>query len=100
LLSDKQGTFSENILKVDHRLVDSFFKVEEKAGSGVMTYALHSFLTHEFLHYSQGMGHGEYQGLGSQAPNTLLALDYQADALAIVALTILALLRPENWPER
>lgn len=88
------------VLSLDHRLIDAFEKVKASYGSdgnerikGVVD----CFLIHELLHFSQGMGYGRHSGLGGQSPNTLLALDYQADALSVATLTQLALLCPEDF---
>jgi len=84
-------------LQVDHRFIDAFDKAKAKFGEDLLPGVVDCFLIHEFLHYAQGMGHGRYSGLSSQAPNTLLAIDYQADAMAVIALSMLALLRPDNY---
>lgn len=88
------------VLNLDHRLIDAFEKVKEFYGSDgdqKIKGVADCFLVHELLHFSQGMGYGRHSGLGGQSPNTLLALDYQADALSAAALTQLALLRPEDF---
>lgn len=54
-----------------------------------------NFYLHELLHFAQGMGGGSHSLLRTQAPQVLLAIDYQADAIAAVTATVLAWCKPD-----
>lgn len=56
-----------------------------------------NYFIHELLHFAQGMSGGNHSGLGRQAPPVLLAVDYQADALAAMVATILAWCSPGHF---
>ena len=56
-----------------------------------------NFYIHELLHFAQGMGGGNHSLLRTQAPQVLLAIDYQADAIAVVTATVLAWCKPEFY---
>jgi hypothetical protein len=56
-----------------------------------------NFYIHELLHFAQGMGGGNHSLLRAQAPQVLLAIDYQADAIAVVTATVLAWCKPEFY---
>lgn len=49
-----------------------------------------NYFIHELIHYDQGMSGGNHSQLSQHAPQVLLAIDYQADALAVVVAAILA----------
>jgi hypothetical protein len=85
------------LIILNHRLIDGFNQAQQIFGAGVLPFVFDCFLIHELLHHSQGMGDGRYSGLSSQSPNTLLMLDYQADAMAVVAMSQLAFWEPSNY---
>ena len=56
-----------------------------------------NFYIHELLHFGQGMAGGNHSQLRTQSEPVLLAIDYQADAVAVVTAAILAWIRPDLY---
>lgn len=83
-------------LTLDARLMKAF----QKAGLPPqrLQAAIDCWFIHEFLHFAQHMGFGRHSGLGSQSPWTLLAIDYQADAMAAIVRTQIMLLFGDPRP--
>jgi len=55
------------------------------------------FLIHELLHTYQGMERGKHRGYQDRAPQLLRTLDYEADALAVIALYALVIIAPKHF---
>lgn len=92
-------TISQKVkrLHVSDRLVSA---MQQVATNQALTqreadWMVDNFLLHELLHFAQGMGGGNHSNLRTQASRVLLAIDYQADALAIVTAAILCWQRPD-----
>jgi hypothetical protein len=96
MLYDQGGT--NTLLKLDYRLIDAFEKVRKKTDNNRLNRTIDCFLIHEFLHFAQGMSEGRHSDLSRQSPDNLLAIDFQADALSVIATTVLAWISPEKYP--
>jgi hypothetical protein len=59
-----------------------------------------NYFIHELIHHDQGMGEGNHSQLSQHAPQVLLAIDYQADALAVVVATMLAWCEPFEFVQK
>lgn len=70
------------------RLFENFDN-ETKPSKEELDYAIDDFLVHEIVHQAQGMAGGNHRNLRAIAPNVLAALDYEADACAILVLMTL-----------
>lgn len=70
------------------RLFENFVN-ETKLSKEELDYAIDDFLVHEIVHQAQGMAGGNHRNLWAIAPNVLAALDYEADACAILVLMTL-----------
>lgn len=70
------------------RLIENFVS-ETKIKQDELDYAIDDFLVHEIIHQAQGMAGGNHRNLRAVAPNVLAALDYEADACAILVLLTL-----------
>lgn len=81
-------------LQLDNRLMLAFAKLRLPPHRRLA--AIDSFLIHELLHFAQHMGFGRHSGLGRQSPWTLLAIDYQADALCAAIQTQLRMVSGDS----
>ena len=75
----------------------SILSKERKLNPRRIDWLIDNFLIHEFLHMAQGMSGNRHSDLRIQSPKVLLAIDYQADAAAIVISMILGRFEPEAF---
>jgi hypothetical protein len=87
------------VLQLAQSFMDAASKLasDRKLSHRQTIWMVDNFLLHELLHESQGMGGGRHSDLRVQSPQTLLAIDYQADAAAVVVAVILAWQAPTSF---
>jgi hypothetical protein len=78
--------------RVNQRTRDAMRRVQTDYSRDecAVDWMIDNYFIHELFHFAQGMGGGRHSGIGDEAPLVLLAIDYQADALAAVTQFILA----------
>lgn len=92
-------TQRERVYRISKRTRAAMEKVAVDRGldDQAVDWMIDNYFVHELLHFAQGMAGGNHSGLSAQAPQVLLAIDYQADAIAAVTATVLAWCRPELY---
>lgn len=83
-------THQETVYRVSHKTREAMAKVatEKQLDARQIDWMIDNYFVHELIHYDQGMSGGNHSGLREQAPQVLLAIDYQADALAVIVATV------------
>lgn len=108
--SDSQGTASLPSMeitglqghvkyRISKRTRDAMVAVvtQRRLNTRQTAWMIDNYFIHELIHYDQGMSGGNHSQLSQHAPHVLLAIDYQADALAAVVATILAWCDPNEY---
>lgn len=87
------------VYRISHRTREAMQRViaNRELNDQAADWMVDNYFIHELLHLAQGMAGGNHSGLSRQAPQVLLAIDYQADALAAVTATVLAWCFPEQF---
>jgi hypothetical protein len=83
---------SERFLAAASKLVE-----ERKLTARQKIWMIDNFLIHELLHSAQGMSGGRHSDLRLHSPQTLLSIDYQADAAAVLVAVVLAWSDPKAF---
>jgi hypothetical protein len=102
-MADRVMDYSEDsggkLLLLSQRFLDAANRLatERRLSARQTAWMIDNFLIHEFLHEAQGMGGGRHSDLRLHSPQTLLAIDYQADAAAVVIQVALAWYEPAQF---
>jgi hypothetical protein len=88
-----QGTVGNSRILLSDDMLDLFanFKQEMGGNDEYLKAAIENFVVHEIVHRAQGMGEGNHRTLSAVGPNVLAALDYEADACAVLILSTMRL---------
>lgn len=108
--SDSQGTASLPSMEIVGQQGQVTYRISQRTRSAMAAvvkqrglntrqtaWMIDNYFIHELIHYDQGMSGGNHSQLSQHAPHVLLAIDYQADALAAVVATILAWCDPNKY---
>ena len=90
---------AKRVYRISHRTRDAMQRVivNRALDDQAADWMIDNYFIHELLHSAQGMAGGNHSGLSRQAPQVLLAIDYQADAIAAVTATVLAWCHPTEF---
>lgn len=108
--SDSQGRASLPSMEITGQQGQATYRISRRTRDAMATvvrqrelnarqtaWMIDNYFIHELIHYDQGMSGGNHSQLSQHAPQVLLAIDYQADALAAVVATILAWCDPKSY---
>lgn len=95
MVIESDGKAHRFVLSVRIRMAINEVASDQHLSDREIDWLIDNFYLHELLHFAQGMGGGNHSQLRTQAPAVLLAIDYQADAVAVMGATILAWCRPD-----